>query len=304
MADPIVPALALAIEALAGWPRSLHACIGHPVGLAAKLISITESRFNRPGLPRRALGVVAQVLLISSAAGLGLMLETLLRSPLVVAFVAWPTLAARSLDDHVRPIAAALYRSDLPAARTELGKIVGRDTHDLADAGISGAALESLAESLCDGVVAPLFWLVIGGLPAAFAYKAANTADSLIGHHEDPYRDYGWAAAHFDDLVNLIPARLCAMLICAVAPGGWHVLWRDHARHASPNAGWPESAMAGALGVRLAGPARYDGVVYDKPWIGNGRDPCVIDLARGLRIYRRAWAALGVIVLGGAIWFR
>ncbi|BEV00500.1 adenosylcobinamide-phosphate synthase CbiB [Novosphingobium olei] len=304
MADPLAIALAFALEAVLGWPRWLYHLVGHPVGLAARLIAACDRRFNRIGLPRRTLGIVAQIFLIGAAAGLGLLLQTLLDSHLLLALAAWPTLAARSLDDHLRPILAALRAGDLPAACAALGRIVGRDTHELGEDGIARAAIESLAESLCDGVFAPLFWLAVGGLPLAYAYKAANTADSMVGHIEEPYRAYGWAAARLDDLANLIPARLSALLIVVVAGKGARVLCRDHGQHASPNAGWPEAAMAGALGVRLAGPVRYDGVVYDKPWIGDGVAPGMADLARAILIYRRAWIALAIMTGIGALWFR
>jgi len=178
--------------------------------------------------------------------------------------------------------------------------IVGRDTAVLDEAGVSRAAIESLAESFCDGVAAPLFWLLVGGLPGIWVYKAINTADSLIGHREAPWGPFGWAAARSDDLLNLVPARIAGALICLVGNGGWRTLWRDAGKHASPNAGWPEAAMAAALGLRLAGPIAYECVVSDKAWIGDGRETAgATDIRRALTIYRRA--CLGLWMIAAAV---
>lgn len=217
-----------------------------------------------------------------------------------LAVLAWPGLAQRSLDDHVRPVAAALRARDLPRARERVAMIVGRDTASLDEAGVARAAIESLAESFCDGVAAPLLWLLLLGLPGLWAYKAINTADSMIGHREQRWRAFGWAAARLDDLANLIPARLAGVAICLVGGGrGLGRLRREASKHASPNAGWPEAAMASVLELRLAGPIAYDGVVLDKPWIGTGRGGATgDDVQRALGIYRRAclilWLAAGV----------
>ena len=171
--------------------------------------------------------------------------------------------------------------------------------------GVCAAALESLAESFNDGVVAPLFWFLVGGLAGLFAYKAVNTADSLIGHREEPYRCFGWAAARTDDLMNLVPARIAGALIALVAGRGWRVMLRDARKHASPNSGWPEAAMAGALQVRLGGPASYDGVPHARPTFGEGPRPSPLDLRRGLGLYLRACAVLAAaLALGGLAWPR
>jgi adenosylcobinamide-phosphate synthase len=224
---------------------------------------------------------------------------------LALVLLATVGLAQRSLYQHAAAVLHALDAEDLNAARDAVGRIVGRDVGDLDAEGVSAAALESLAESFNDGVVAPAFWLAIAGLPGLFVYKAVNTADSLIGHREPRWRAFGWAAARTDDLMNLAPARLAGLLIAGAARRGLRVMLRDARHHASPNAGWPEAAMAGALGVRLGGPAAYDGAVHDRPWFGQGAAPGVSALRRGLRLYLIAcgllWAALAV---GGALWPR
>mgnify|MGYP001806655923 CR=1 FL=1 len=312
MAEPIALA-ALALDAAFGWPRALYRRLGHPVGLFARIIDGCEARWNRPGYSfalRRALGVLTLLVLLVLVAGAGWALQRLLLASfggwgwIGVAILAWPALAQRSLFDHVRAVGERIDAGDLAGARTAVGLIVGRDTAALGESGVARAAIESLAESFCDGVAAPLFWLLLLGLPGVWAYKAVNTADSLIGHREERWRAFGWAAARFDDLLNWIPARLAGVLICLAGGGGWRVLWRDARRHASPNAGWPEAAMAGALGLRLAGPIAYDGVMHDKPWIGDGTSDAGGDeIDRALAIYLRACLLLWLIA-GGALWLR
>jgi adenosylcobinamide-phosphate synthase len=213
-------------------------------------------------------------------------------------------LAQRSLFEHVAAVRDALTSGDLAAARGAVGMIVGRDVAQLDAGEVAAAGLESLAESFNDGVVAPAFWLVVGGLPGLFAYKAINTADSLIGHMEPRWRDFGWAAARTDDLVNLVPARLAGLLVAIAGGRGLRTMLRDAAKHASPNAGWPEGAMAGALGRTLGGPASYDGVRVDRPAFGDGPRPSAEDLVRGLRIYRCACALLWLLIAMGALAWR
>lgn len=301
---------ALVLDAALGWPDGLYRLIGHPVGGFARIIATCETRWNRSDRSarfRRLAGVAAMCALILASGGAAFAMEQAIRAlagpwawlPLAVA--AWPALAQRSLYEHYRPVAKALASGHLPAARKAVSLIVGRDTAALDAPGTARAGIESLAESFCDGVIAPLFWLLVLGLPGAWIYKAINTADSLIGHPEEPLRDYGWAAARSDDAATLIPARLSAVLICLAGAGGWRVLWRDHARHASPNAGWPEAAMAGTLGVRLAGPVRYDGVLSHKPWIGEGAEADVRAMARAGSVYLRA-CTLAWISAGGVAW--
>ncbi|MCW1383728.1 adenosylcobinamide-phosphate synthase CbiB [Novosphingobium sp. KCTC 2891] len=308
MAEPVALA-ALALDAALGWPARVHARIGHPVGAFARFIAVCERRWNRNDASAavRKAGGVATIVSLIALTGLGGALLTLTARQagpagwLVTALLAWPALAQRSLDQHVAPVIEALQASDLDRARAAVGMIVGRDTAALDQAGVARAAIESLAESFCDGVIAPLFWLLVAGLPGVWIMKAVNTADSLIGHKDERYRDFGWAAARLDDLMNLVPARISAVLICIAGPGGWRIGWRYRRAHDSPNAGWPEAAMAGVLRVRLAGPACYDGDMMDKPWIGEGKAAGPEELVRARRVYRRA-CVLGWLIAGGMAW--
>lgn len=299
------------MDAAIGWPPRLYALIGHPVGGFARLIGRCEAAWNRS--PRsetgRRIGGIATILLvIATGAGAAWLAEAGVRAAsggvawLVVAALAAPGLAQRSLDDHVRPVAAALEAGDLPLARAAVGRIVGRDTAHLDEAGVARAAIESLSESFCDGIAAPLFWLLALGLPGLWAYKGVNTADSLVGHREQRWRAFGWASARLDDGANLLPARIGGAILCLAGGGGWRTMWRDARRHASPNAGWTEAAMAGALGIRLAGPIAYDGVVADKPWIGSGRTQVgAADVRRALGVYRRGCVLLWILA-GAFAW--
>lgn len=312
VAEPVALA-ALLLDAAIGWPRWLYRGVGHPVGGFARVIGACERRWNdarRPEPQRRLLGVATMALLLGVTTVVTLLLNHALRHSLGTsawigtAVLAWPALAQRSLFDHVRPVATALAAGDLPAARRSVAMIVGRDTDALDAAGVARAGVESLAESFCDGVVAPLFWLVVAGLPGVWCYKAINTADSLIGHREPRWRAFGWAAARIDDAANWLPARIAGVVLCISGGGGWRVMWRDCRRHASPNAGWPEAAMAGALGIALAGPIAYDGKMHAKPWIGSGgRTARAADLPRALALYLRACALLWVIA-GVVAWVR
>ncbi|HTG38755.1 adenosylcobinamide-phosphate synthase CbiB [Sphingomonas sp.] len=312
MVEPVALA-ALAIDAALGWPDRIYRRIGHPVGGFARLINRAERRWNDPARAEAVrwwAGIATMATLIVATGAAAFAIERAVavsfgeRAWIVIAVLAWPGIAARSLYEHVRPVERALAAGDAGAARVAVARIVGRDTETLDEAGIARAAIESLSESFCDGVVAPLFWLVAGGLPGLWIYKAINTADSLIGHPEPRWRAFGWAAARSDDLANLVPARLSGLLICLGAARGWRVMWRDCRRHASPNAGWPEAAMAGALGVALAGPVVYDGVWHDKAWIGKGGRPAVArDIRRALFLYLRACLLLAILT-GGTAWLR
>lgn len=290
----------LATEALLGYPDRLHRRLPHPVAGLGALIDAGERRLNRPGRSpgrRRIGGIVTLAATVGTAVAAGLAASRLPGPGRILA--ATLGLAQKSLHDHVVAVAKALEMDDLPAARLAVGKVVGRDTATLDASGVAAAAIESLAESFNDGVVAPAFWLVLGGLPGLYAYKAVNTADSLIGHKEARWMDFGWAAARTDDVMNLAPARLAGALIAAAGGRGWRVMLRDAHHHASPNAGWPEAAMAGALGVRLGGPVAYDGVMTDRPVFGEGPAPTAGDLRRALTLYVRACGLLWAMVAVG-----
>ena len=300
----------LALEAAVGYPAALHARIPHPVVWAGGVINFLESHWNKPGYSfaaRRSLGVVAVVVLLAIAigAGWGVQWAAGRAAPalaiVLIALVGTTGLAQRSLFDHVRDVLTSLRSGDLPASRQRVSLIVGRDTQRLDAQGVSAAALESLAESFNDGIVAPAFWFLVAGLPGLFAYKMLNTADSLIGHKEERWRAFGWAAARADDAANLLPARIAGGLLVLAGMGGLGVMLSDASKHASPNAGWPEAALAGALGVRLGGPACYDGVLHERPVFGSGPLPGIADLQRGLRIYVLAcgllWLAVALLGL-------
>ena len=324
MVEPWVVLASLALEAAIGYPAALHLRIPHPVVWAGNAISAFERGWNKPEYSfrrRRMLGLVAVVLVGGAAVLLGLgvqrVVDRLLGGPsslpyvthlaamAVIALVGTVGLAQRSLFEHVNNVLASLRAGDLPASRERVSLIVGRDTRQLDAAGVSAAALESLAESFNDGIVAPAFWFLIGGLPGLFAYKVINTADSLIGHKEERWRAFGWTAARVDDVVNLVPARIAGMLLVLAGFRGFGVMLSDAAKHASPNAGWPEAAMAGALRVRLGGPATYDGVLHERPVFGTGPAPGVAELQRGLRLYVIAcgvmWLAIAGVGAAGAL---
>lgn len=299
MNGALAVAAAFGLEAAVGYPDALHARLPHPVAWVARLLSAFERAWNRPGLPRRLLGAATMAITAAVTGLIGLAFAHVGWVVIVLAGAAG--LASRSLYDHVRDVLRPLEQGDIAQARAMVARIVGRDVESLDEAGVAAAALESLAESFNDGVVAPVFWFLIAGLPGLFVYKAVNTADSMIGHREERWRAFGWAAARADDVMNLIPARLAGALIVLCGRGGWRIMWRDAPKHASPNAGWPESAMAGALQVRLGGPARYDDVVHDRAVLGEGAAPNAGDLRRGLGLYVRACAVLWLAIVGGGL---
>lgn len=299
------------LEAAIGYPDRLHRLVPHPVVWAGHAINALEERWNHPELTaarRRLSGVAALLLVASCAALLGCLIDAWGRrniwAALATVFVATIGLAQRSLYIHVAAVHTALQAGDLPAARKTVSHIVGRDTATLDEHGVAVAALESLAESFCDGIVAPAFWLFFTGLAGLFAYKIINTADSIIGHRDPRFLAFGWAAARTDDLANLIPARLSGALLALAAGGGWLIMLRDAKHHASPNAGWPEAALAGGLKIRLGGPTTYDGQSYPRPWFGDGAAPGTTELGRGLRIYLIACVLLWALAAAGALAWR
>ena len=291
----------LVVEAALGYPARLP----HPINAVGQAITGLDGRWNR-GNHRRLSGVLAVLLLINVGAGVGLVIEhfaTGWTGTIAIILIATTGLAQRSLHDHVAAVARPLLAGDLDQARTAVSLIVGRDTAALDASGITAAATETLAESFCDGVVAPALWFLAFGLPGLFAFKCISTADSMIGHLDDRYRDFGWASARTDDAMNWIPARVAGVLICVAGGRGWRVMRRDAPKHLSPNSGWPESAMAGALGVQLGGGAAYDGEWIARAALGEGQCPVPRDLRRALSIYRRACLGLWIIT-GALIWLR
>lgn len=303
--------LALLIDAALGWPDALYRRIGHPVTWIGAAITRGERRFNRGGAKQRRLaGAMLVMALVIGTAVLAWILSLLLPKGwlgiLLMGVLAWPLVAARSLNDHVAAVGVPLEADDLAGARKAVSMIVGRNPETLDEAGIARSALESLAENASDGVIAPLFWGALLGLPGIAAYKTINTLDSMIGYRNERYADFGWAAARLDDLVNLIPARLTGAMIAAAATGvrrtAFRTMLRDASRHRSPNAGWPEAAMAGALAVRLSGPRMYDGVPTDDPYLNPvAGDPRPQDIARGLRLYQRAVAFFALALFLAAL---
>lgn len=298
----------LLIEALVGYPQALHRRVPHPVVWVGRLIAAMERRWNRDNQNKRLAGIATAAILLLPGIALGLALEHLLTGWTgagLLILIATTGLAQKSLHDHVRAVARPLTAGRLEEARTALSMIVGRDTGALDEQGIAAAATESLAESFCDAVLAPAFWFFLAGLPGLFAFKAISTADSVIGHLDERYRQFGWASARLDDAMNFVPARIAGVLIClATFQDGYAALrtmFRDARKHLSPNAGWTEAAMAGGLHVRLGGGAYYDGEWIARAELGDGRRPEADDLNRALSLYRNAILLLWLAV-GGLAW--
>lgn len=306
---------ALVIEAALGYPQGLYAWIGHPVTWIGTLISWLDRGLNRESasfVQRKLAGVLALLILLAITLAASFALTALCRALgpfglLPLALIASSLLAQRSLYEHVARVAEGLEAGGLAEGRKAVSMIVGRNPESLDEAGVARAAIESLAENFSDGVVAPAFWLGVGGLPGAALYKAVNTADSMIGHKTQRHLAFGWAAARLDDLVNLPASRLTALLLIGAAaldrdasPGeAWRAVKRDAAHHRSPNAGWPEAAMAGALGLRLAGPRIYGDVRVEDGWMGDGRaEAGAADIRRALWFYRRACGLLWGLAMG------
>ena len=315
--DPLLLLLAgLAFDAAFGDLPAVFRHVPHPVALAGRAVAFFERKLNRPQRSERARrerGVVTVVVLVAAAAGLGWALAWVCRGSVAGALVEGLAigilLAARSLHQHVAAVALALQRGGLPAGQQAVSHIVGRDPARLDRHGVARAAIESLAENFSDGVVAPVFWYLVAGLPGLCAYKMANTLDSMVGHRSKRYRAFGWAAARFDDVMNLVPAPLSGLLLAIAALFARHAeprrglatMLRDGRKHRSPNAGWPEAAMAGALGLALAGPRHYAEGTVDDPWIGAGTARATpADIARALRLYRIACLLLAGMIL--ALW--
>ncbi len=308
--------VSLLIEAVVGYPGIVYRAIGHPVTWMGALLSRLDLALNREAdalALRRLKGIAALAILLGMTAAVTLPLDVWLSRSwtgfAVLAVLAASLPAQRSLDRHVRDVADALEREGLEQGQRAVGMIVGRNTAVLDEAGVARAAIESLAENFSDGVVAPAFWIAVGGLTGGALYKAANTADSMIGHKTARHAAFGWAAARFDDLVNLPASRLAALWILLAAPLSGasmretsRAIRRDASQHRSPNAGWPEAAFAGALGLKLAGPRIYGSAMVEDAFMGDGRREIgADDIRRAVRLYRTACAvqavAIGALVL-------
>jgi adenosylcobinamide-phosphate synthase len=304
-------AAAYALDCCVGDPEWLP----HPVRLMGWTIDAAEGVLRRRGSGRRfelaAGGLVALAMPVLSALCGQMLLKHLRGNQATVATVAevWlasTCLSTRNLLDEAAAVMRALETGDLPRARLRVARIVGRDTNELDEEEVCRALVETLAESLSDGVIAPLFYLAIGGVPMAMAYKAINTLDSMIGHKDEKYLYFGRVAARMDDVANYVPARIAALLLCVAAEfipqasgvRAGQVWLRDGGKHASPNAGQVEAAMAGLLGVRLGGANKYAGEVVESPHVGCEFSPPNRNDAR------RAWQAVGLASLlgfGGAL---
>ena len=304
----------MVMELCLGYPQPLTRAIGHPVAWIGRLIGALDRMLNHDDATdgvRRMGGVIAVLVVIVIAGVAAFAIQRILfLLPLGVvttALVASSLIAQRSLHQHVAAVASALEANDLAAGRAAVSHIVGRDTAELDEAGVARAAIESLAENFSDGVVAPVFWLAIAGLPGGALYKAINTADSMIGHRNKRYAAFGWAAARLDDLVNLPASRLAALILIGAAAlrrdevaavDAWRTVWLDAPRHRSPNAGYPEAAMAGALGLSLGGQRVYDGERVDDAPMGGGRWTAnAADIRRALALYRTADAILIALLI-------
>lgn len=302
MSGPAILALALLLDAALGEPRWLWDRLPHPAVLLGRAVGALD-RIGNAGNFRRARGVAAVLLLGAGAWGIGAGLAV--GGPVVEAIVAAILLAQRSLAEHVGAVARGL-RQSTEAGRAAVAMIVSRDTADMTPPQAARSAIESAAENLSDGVIAPAFWFLIGGLPGLVVYKAVNTADSMIGYRTPRHEAFGWAAARLDDALNLIPARLTALMIAAVTGGlgQWREIAADARRHRSPNAGWPEAAMARGLGVALAGPRSYDGRMREFPFVNaaGAREIGAAEIDRAVGLLWRVWALGLAGVFAVALW--
>ncbi|HEX3439332.1 MAG TPA: adenosylcobinamide-phosphate synthase CbiB [Pseudolabrys sp.] len=320
----VITLVALLIEASFGYPERIARIVGHPVIWLGRMIGWLDHTLNRESRSdanRKTAGFAAALCIAGIPAAVAFGVEHfVLAFPfgfVIAGVFASTLLAQRSLHDHVARVALALERDGLDGGRQAVSHIVGRDPNVLDEAGVSRAAIESLAENFSDGIIAPAFWLAVGGLAGGVAYKAVNTADSMIGHRTARHKDFGFASARLDDLLNLPASRLSALLIVAAAAiskdasasEAWTAVRRDARHHRSPNAGYPEAAMAGALGLALAGPRVYGGILVEDATMGNGRrDAGPKDIRAALALYRRAdtifivlMAVLAAIVIAAIV---
>ena len=297
---PLSLALAMVLDAALGEPPWLWSRLPHPAVLMGRAVSALDRRLNT-GTARRARGMAALALLMIGAAALGWVLS--LGGPVVEILCAAILLAQRSLVQHTRAVAGGL-RQGLPQGRAAVAMIVSRDTADMDAPRVARSAIESAAENLSDGVIAPAFWVLLAGLPGILVYKVVNTADSMVGYRTPRHAAFGWASARMDDLLNLVPARLTALLIApwiVLAHGRlpWADIAADARRHKSPNAGWPEAAMARLLNVALAGPRSYDGQMRDLAWVNGAarRDITAPEIDAAAAALWKGWATALVLAL-------
>lgn len=291
--------IALILDAVFGEPTWLWSRFPHPVTLMGKAVTLLETRINR-NKHRKQKGTIAMGLLAIGAVLVGYGLS--FGGPIVELCVAAIFLAHKSLIDHVKAVATGLT-SSLAEGRHALSMIVSRDTSDMSESDIVRSAIESGSENLSDGVIAPALWFMIFGLPGLMLYKITNTADSIVGYKTDRFVDYGWAAARLDDVLNWVPARITAIILMF---GGWVILQfstiqKDAATHKSPNAGWPEAAIAYDLGISLGGPRSYHGNQQDFPWLNpQGRKQLITgDIFLAIKAMWRAWVlfVIGIALL-------
>ncbi|GEO36587.1 adenosylcobinamide-phosphate synthase [Skermanella aerolata] len=314
--------LALALDAAFGEPGWIYARVPHPVVFFGRLVGLLDRTLNRETatrFARRLSGIAAVVLLVMLTAGPAWLLSWSLSATswgwIAEAVLASTLIAQQSLYTHVAAVASALETEGLAGGRRAVSMIVGRNPESLDEHGVCRAAIESCAENFSDGIVAPVFWFAVLGFPGLVAYKAINTADSMIGHRTPRFEAFGWAAARLDDLVNLLPARSAGLFIILGtaaflkgkrlrrAHAAWKIMLRDAGKHRSPNAGWQEAAMAGALGLALAGPRRYGDVVVEDAWMGEGgrREATSEDIRRALRILLGACVIQATLIAGLAV---
>ncbi len=306
--NSLIMFIGFSLEWLCGWPSRLYALIGHPVSWLGRLIGLLDGLLNRPHYPQmvRYIGGIICLSIVACLAivigyGIMAMIEKTEIAIILAGIASFPMLASRSLAQHVKAVATPLQDDDIEAARQAVSMIVGRDVSSSDAPAISRAAIESLAENTSDGIIAPLFWGVLAGLPGLYGYKAINTLDSMIGYKNERYAAFGWASARCDDLVNLLPARLAGLLFCLTVSNPAKpimLMWREAGKHRSPNAGWPESALAASLDIQLSGPRSYHGRKVDEAVINPaGRIATPQDLSAALVSYHKVMIWVGFLLI-------
>jgi adenosylcobinamide-phosphate synthase len=286
----------LIVEAAIGYPNWLYQRIAHPVSWVGNLIARLETAFNKgPKQIQKLFGIILMLMLGFLVGSLGWLIENTFHAAIII-LIGTTGLAQKSLYRHAHEVLIHLQAKDLAAAKIAVGKIVGRDTNNMQECDVTCAAIETVAESFNDGIVAPAFWFFLAGLPGLFIYKVVNTADSMIGHMDARYQHFGWAAARIDDAMNFLPARLSGLIICVSGAGGFRTMIADAPHHASPNAGWPEAAMASVLNIQLGGAVSYEGEAYHRPYFGKGTISGANDLVRALNMLQRTCLMLWLLV--------